>query len=212
MSEPAPLTGEPLALDLVNTRPNGPDGPVDLIATPERLRSWLEWQHHRVPRFPRPLGDPPGELPAGGPEAIKAAEGPATPTAAALAAVHEVREHAATAIDHARHGEAPPTATLHGLTRVQRAAPAYRELTWDGVAITAAPRRSGPDHAHLAAHLADATADLLTDPAVTTVRRCEGRDCVLLFLPVNPRRRWCSASRCGNRARVARYYHRHRTT
>ncbi|NGN66182.1 hypothetical protein G5C51_20070, partial [Streptomyces sp. A7024] len=26
----------------------------------------------------------------------------------------------------------------------------------------------------------------------------------------HPRRRWCSATRCGNRARVARYYERHK--
>ena len=28
-------------------------------------------------------------------------------------------------------------------------------------------------------------------------------------LPAHPRRRWCSPARCGNRARVARYYQRH---
>ncbi|MFD0573781.1 CGNR zinc finger domain-containing protein [Kitasatospora gansuensis] len=31
---------------------------------------------------------------------------------------------------------------------------------------------------------------------------------MLLFRPVNPRRQWCSAARCGNRARVARHYRR----
>ncbi|MEU9839973.1 CGNR zinc finger domain-containing protein [Actinomadura sp. NPDC048032] len=39
---------------------------------------------------------------------------------------------------------------------------------------------------------------------------CEADDCVLLFLPAHPRRRWCSAARCGNRVRVARHYRRHR--
>jgi predicted RNA-binding Zn ribbon-like protein len=33
----------------------------------------------------------------------------------------------------------------------------------------------------------------------------------MVFLPAHPRRRWCSPTRCGNRARVARYYQRHRT-
>ncbi|MEV3921501.1 CGNR zinc finger domain-containing protein [Actinomadura coerulea] len=32
----------------------------------------------------------------------------------------------------------------------------------------------------------------------------------MLFLPAHPRRRWCSAARCGNRVRVARHYRRHR--
>ena len=31
-----------------------------------------------------------------------------------------------------------------------------------------------------------------------------------VFLPANPRRRWCSPAICGNRARVARYYQRHK--
>ncbi|HEV2241669.1 MAG TPA: CGNR zinc finger domain-containing protein [Streptosporangiaceae bacterium] len=47
-------------------------------------------------------------------------------------------------------------------------------------------------------------------PAVRRVRRCEGRDCRMLFLPANPRRRWCTPDVCGNRARVARYYQRHK--
>ncbi|MEW2136730.1 CGNR zinc finger domain-containing protein [Streptomyces sp. NPDC005409] len=45
---------------------------------------------------------------------------------------------------------------------------------------------------------------------MTAVRACEAQDCVLLFLPAHPRRRWCVAPACGNRARVARYYARHK--
>ncbi|MEU3899131.1 CGNR zinc finger domain-containing protein [Streptomyces sp. NPDC045251] len=33
--------------------------------------------------------------------------------------------------------------------------------------------------------------------AVARVRACEAEDCVLLFLPQHPRRRWCSAGRPG---------------
>lgn len=36
-----PLTGEPLAVDLVDTRWNGPDGVEDLLATSEGLAQWL---------------------------------------------------------------------------------------------------------------------------------------------------------------------------
>jgi predicted RNA-binding Zn ribbon-like protein len=54
--------------------------------------------------------------------------------------------------------------------------------------------------------------DLLTDPAIGRLKECESDDCVILFLPAHPRRRWCSPTRCGNRARVARYYHRHKPT
>ncbi|MGN9837091.1 CGNR zinc finger domain-containing protein [Nonomuraea sp. H19] len=185
MSDLVPLTGEPLALDLVNTRPHVAGAPADLLATPADLRAWLVLQQDR-------LAEP--------------AEGC---TAADLAAVHAVREHICVAIEHARHGEQPPPAALQALNEAQLAAPAIRELAWDGTAITAARRRTGPPGRRLAAWLSESAADLLADPAVTRIRPCEAHDCVMLFLPAHPRRRWCSAARCGNRARVARYYQRH---
>ncbi|MBN6054928.1 CGNR zinc finger domain-containing protein [Nonomuraea sp. RK-328] len=206
MSDLVPLTGEPLALDLVNTRPRLPDGPADLLATPAGLAGWLSAQADRL--------DGRGVLEAGS-DFSRAWEGL---TGEDVAAVHAVRDHVATAVAHVRRGERPPVAALDGLNRAQRAAPAIRELIWDGEAddpagpIAVAPRRSGPLGARLAAWLAEAAADLLADPRVGRVRECEADDCVMLFLPAHPRRRWCSAARCGNRARVARYYQRHKST
>ncbi|MBA8950409.1 CGNR zinc finger domain-containing protein [Actinomadura namibiensis] len=180
MSDLVPLTGEPLALDLVNTR----TAVGDLLATPDDLRAWVGLQAGRLP---------------------EAGVGPD-----ALAVVRAVREHTAGALERARRGEPPAPADLAALNDAQRAAPAISELAWNGSAVVAERRRTGPDGARLAAALAEAAADLLGDPAVTRVRRCEADDCVLLFLPAHPRRRWCSASRCGNRMRVARHYQRHR--
>ncbi|MEO3854543.1 ABATE domain-containing protein [Acrocarpospora sp. B8E8] len=191
MSELLPLTGEPLALDLVNTRPNTPDGPLDLLATPAALGTWLALQADRLPGYPSEV---------------------AALTTADLAAVHAVREHTAIAIDHLRRGQKPPASALDGLNQAQRAAPAILELGWDGTSVTAVPHRAGAVGVRLAARLAEAAGELLSDPAFATVRACEASDCVMLFLPAHPRRRWCSASRCGNRARVARYYQRHRTS
>jgi predicted RNA-binding Zn ribbon-like protein len=68
--------------------------------------------------------------------------------------------------------------------------------------------RAGP---RLAAALAESAVELLGSPAVARLKQCEADDCVLLFLPAHPRRRWCSPQRCGNRIRVARYYGRHST-
>ncbi|MFF4778047.1 CGNR zinc finger domain-containing protein [Microtetraspora fusca] len=184
MSDVVPLTGEPLALDLVNTRAAA----GDLIATPDALRVWLELQAGRLPDA-RAAGF----------------------TAADLAAVHAVRDHTARALDRVRHGRAPSAADLAALNDAQRAAPAISELSWEESAIVTRRRRSGPVGARLAAALAEAAADLLADPGVSKVRQCEAHDCVMLFLPAHPRRRWCSASRCGNRARVARHYHRGKT-
>ncbi|MCW7945714.1 hypothetical protein AAW14_27835 [Streptomyces hygroscopicus] len=183
MSDLVPLTGEPLALDLVNTR----TAVGDLLATPEDLRAWWALQ---VGRHPDPV--------------------PQEVTAADLAAVQAVREHIARALDHARRGVEPLSADLEALNQAQRAAPAINELAWNGVAVAATRRRDGSLGRRLAGCLAEAAAELLADPAVTRIRECEADGCVMLFLPAHPRRRWCSAARCGNRVRVARHYQRHK--
>ncbi|MFF0498953.1 CGNR zinc finger domain-containing protein [Nocardia aobensis] len=180
MSEP--LIGEPPALDLVNTRPA--DG--DLLQTPEQLTRWLGLQAGRLSGLP---GDA---------------------TAADLAAVHAVRDHTARILEALLAERVPPAAALDGLTAAQAAAPAIRTLEWGAGGFTATVRRLGEPGTHVAAALADAAVDLLADPSVARVRRCAADDCVLLFLPAHPRRQWCSPERCGNRARVARYYQRHK--
>jgi predicted RNA-binding Zn ribbon-like protein len=185
MSALVPLTGEPLALDLVNTRPTV----GDLLATPGDLRAWWALQADRLPE-----------------------EVPQEVTAADLAAVRAVREHTDHALDHVRRGDEPSAADLEALNQAQRAAPAINELTWNGSAVVATRRHDGSPGLRLAACLAAAAAELLADPGVTRIRECEADDCVMLFLAAHPRRRWCSAARCGNRVRVARHYQRHKTT
>ncbi|OQS13149.1 hypothetical protein B0T36_21655 [Nocardia donostiensis] len=184
MSDPEPLIGEPLALDLVNSRPAG----ADLLETPEQLDHWL---HLQADRLPEPF---------------------ANLTSADLHAVRDVRDQITAALEALLHGRRPPAAALRGLDTAQSAAPAIRHLEWDGERCVATVRRKGTSGERLAATLAEAAVDLLTDPALPKLRRCAADDCVMLFLPVHPRRQWCSPDRCGNRARVARYYHRHKAT
>ncbi|MEV7726807.1 ABATE domain-containing protein [Streptomyces sp. NPDC087917] len=178
-----PLTGEPLALDLLNTR----SALGDLLADPADLAAWLTEETGRL--------------------------GPVTEVGPAeLAAACAVREAAGPLLAAARCGERPPAAPLRVLNAMLAAAPAHREVAWaePGGALAAVAHRSGDPARRLAAELAEAVADLLTDPRVGQVRECEGEGCVLLFLPAHPRRRWCVAAVCGNRARVARYYARHK--
>lgn len=181
------LVGEPLALDLVNTR----TATADLLATPDDLRAWLARQSDR-------LRDPDG------------AEA-ATLGAADLATVRDVREQTATALAHLRRGEAPPATAIGHLNDAQRAAPAIHELTLDGATVSAVPTRTGTSGARLVAWLAEAAAELLSGGDVARIRECAADDCVMLFVAANPRRRWCTANVCGNRARVARHYRRHKT-
>lgn len=55
-----------------------------------------------------------------------------------------------------------------------------------------------------------AARDLLTSGEVAAVRTCPGPGCGWLFLDRSGRRRWCSMSACGNRAKVRAYADRRR--
>jgi predicted RNA-binding Zn ribbon-like protein len=178
-----PLTGEPLALDLVNTVASLPGGEVDLLDSADDLRAWLaaEWAR---------LDITDGQID--------------------LSAIRILRAHITRAVEAAREGTPPPPEALRAITDAQRNAPAYQELGWNGQTIAVTTRRPGNATAVLLAQLAEAAATLLASPAIGLVRRCEGPGCRMLFLPAHPRRRWCSPATCGNRARVARYYQRHK--
>ncbi|MBB4920337.1 CGNR zinc finger domain-containing protein [Streptosporangium saharense] len=179
-----PLTGEPLALDLINTKGGSPDGPVDHLATVEGLRRWLTAQAHRLPQ-------PAADL-----------------TEADRAAVVELREAMTTVVDLARRGLEPPGWALRALSDADRLASPYRTLDWSEGRVVVGAEREGDYRSTLLSLLAGATIDLLAGP-IGTVRDCEGPGCCMLFLPAHPRRRWCSPELCGNRVRVARYYRRH---
>jgi predicted RNA-binding Zn ribbon-like protein len=183
-----PLVGEPLALDLVNTLATGPDGEaLDLLAAPKTAAAWLGAQQ----ALGRLAGAHADDLD--------------------LVALRQLRSRITECVEPARQGAPPPSPALTALNAALRAAPAYPQLGWTGTAVTITIARSADPRRDLCAELAHAAAELLSDPAITRVRICEGPHCRLLFLPAHPKRRWCSPSTCGNRARVARHYHKHRS-
>jgi len=179
-----PLTGEPLALDLLNTRARTPEGWIDALDRVADFRHWLALQADRI--------TPPRSLTAGD-----------------LDAVRELRAQVREAVEATRRGSPVPAAALNAINEAVRAAPPYTVLEPD---LRRTVRRNGDDRACLLAQLAEAAVALLSDPAAARIRACEGPQCVMLFLPAHPRRRWCSPTLCGNRVRVARYYQRRRDT
>lgn len=62
--------------------------------------------------------------------------------------------------------------------------------------------------------IVEAFVDLVALGNIDYVRKCERPDCILYFYDTtkNHRRRWCSMSICGNRAKVAKFYERRRST
>lgn len=180
--EAVPLTGEPLALDLVNTQFRGPNGVVvDVLAGTEGTRAWLARQQGR----------------------LSIAAGDVDPADLRL-----LRAHVAQAVNAARAGARPPASALRALTAAQLAAPRYCELTWSGGRVELQWKRIGSRANAVIAEIAEAAADLLAGATVAKIRECEAPNCQMLFVDANSRRRWCSAELCGNRVRVARYYQR----
>ncbi|GAB2962253.1 CGNR zinc finger domain-containing protein [Micromonospora polyrhachis] len=71
-------------------------------------------------------------------------------------------------------------------------------------------RSTEPDPViRLTATLARSAIDFLTGPQRTLLRACTAPRCVRYFVKEHGRQEWCKAS-CGNRARAARHYQRHR--
>lgn len=186
---PPILNAEPLPLDLLNTRVRLDDDWVDLLDHPANRHDWLTGEADR-------LGMP-----------ISAA---AARSAAVATALKELRTHARDAIEPTRLGKRPPARALGSLNAAAKEAPATAQIRWDAGTAVLTTSRQGSIAARITAGFAEATMDLLTGPDIDKVRRCEAPACTVLFLASNPRRRWCTPDICGNRARVARYYLRHK--
>jgi predicted RNA-binding Zn ribbon-like protein len=172
------------ALALVNSRRNDADGPVDDLATPAGLREWLANQglvpHARVDD-------------------------------AALAAVRELRGAVRHLLEARIAGRAPDPAAVEAVNAAAAAAPTARRLTWTDPGSPSEERDClGTGGVPLARALLAADAiDLVTGPTHADLLACTAPGCVRLLLRDHPRRRWCS-TRCGDRVRASRYYHRHR--
>lgn len=89
-------------------------------------------------------------------------------------------------------------------------APGVPRLEWPAEAD--APRaRFVVGEPELGAALARAAIDFLAGPDRARLRACTAPRCVRYFLKGHGRQEWCKPS-CGNRARAARHYHRHRVS
>jgi predicted RNA-binding Zn ribbon-like protein len=182
------LLGEPLAVELVNTRPMRDGTHRELLVDDAAAAAWL--------------GLHAGELPAGHDQA--------PPTATRLRAMRDAVE---ALFDAALESRTPVAEAIAHVNEVSAASPLQLELQWrEGAparAVTVVPEPVAPEMS-LAA-IARSAIEILGDPRGSRLRRCEAPDCVLLFVATNARRRWCSTTACGNRTRVARHYARTRS-
>ena len=120
-----------------------------------------------------------------------------------LAAARGLREAIFGVVDAAMRGESPAAEAVDRVNLVaEPALPPLRLVREQGG--VAGQRRPFNVQEALSAVARDAI-DLLAGESVSRLRECEAEDCTGLYLDASRgrRRRWCSAARCGNRARVS---------
>lgn len=197
----APLLGEPLPVELMNTIWADRDGVHDELTHPEGLAAWLRGVQPRL-------------APADGPSLAQLSN----PSADELRRFRQLRDAlrrlAAVTTGDTRlaqdTGSDPLTAAVSAVNEACAYAPSWSALMWTG---DGGPARTdvadGTLPARILSRVAEEGVRLFTGPGRAELRACHGPRCVLFFVRSHPRREWCSAD-CGNRARVARHYRRRR--
>ncbi|MDE1819774.1 MAG: ABATE domain-containing protein [Euryarchaeota archaeon] len=109
------------------------------------------------------------------------------------------------------HGGRPSATALRTVNATAIRSEQRRVLGWQrgGWALVDVDRPT-PPAARVAGSLARDAIALLASPARSKLQACRGTDCVHFLLARTQTQMWCSASGCGNRARVARHYRRTR--
>ncbi|MFI1930053.1 CGNR zinc finger domain-containing protein [Streptomyces sp. NPDC020330] len=183
-ADPRPLTGEPLALDLLNTRWIDGSGPHDLLDSMAGLGVWLNSPAVRDHLDPTPAADPATR------DRLLLAR-----TALDTLVASAARQDPATPESADRLNEV----LSHGRIR--------RTLGPDGAPMSAV-EMDDPSWAP-AWYAAENWLRLVADRP-DRIRPCANHACILHFYDVskNGTRRWCSMAGCGNRAKAQRHYAR----
>ncbi len=194
--------GGTLALDLLNTWHFNADQPLDLLQSPEDLVIWL--------------------AAAGLPDGAYCAELSSSPPNRRILLDEALwlRRDILLIVQSLVAGELPPPYTVDALNRI---------LTESGTSfrldsLTIPPEGDQEErmegqlvlnvHEHISSVLgvlqpiALSAARIVTEANPTRIRQCASSNCMYWFLDTSKsgRRRWCSMSRCGNRAKVAKHY------
>ena len=184
-ADTAPMLGDHLALDLLNTEARKDGATVDYWRDGEDVLLWLA--QHGVTL-------PPGT--------------PAPGSGQLLAQATALRTLARRLIAARRSGDALDKGdidALNGYLHAWLSAPSL-ERDADGAPVLARVTRAEPLPA-LLGPVAQALAQLLAEGDFGLVKQCEHPDCILWFYDRTKarKRRWCSMSTCGNRHKAAQF-------
>jgi predicted RNA-binding Zn ribbon-like protein len=176
------FVGDDLAINFINTRRMVGGQLTDTLQSDSDVKAWLRRLEVPVAKGLLPFGD--GVL---------------------LERTRELREIALAAVQDRKSGKKP---SLVALNRFLADAPNHAVLTTDDARNIRVTRVYGKETVEaFLAPVAEAIADLLADGDFNFVRHCEGNACVLWFYDRTKghRRRWCTSTGCGNRAKVAAF-------
>jgi len=219
----APLLGEPVAVELMNTIWADRSGVHDALADgPAHARAWLAAVGASIGLANLSgVRDDLGLVDADtSPDATGrgvARDLPSTFVIELMAIRDALRRLAAEATSDPRErarGARELEESVRALNTYAAGSLTWPELTWDRSqdrpSAQGRTRASEPLSRVVVAVLARAgVAFFADDTARTGLRACLAPGCVLYFVKQHPRREWCSIA-CGNRARAARHYQRHR--
>ena len=184
---PAPVVGDHLALDFINTRFGVDAAERDILSTDADVLDWLA--RTGLPADPAGLAIEEGAL---------------------VSAAVALRETARDLVEHRKAGTRGDPASLNA---VLASAQAHQALEWKkGEPPRRVLERVSDRPEALLVPVAESLAQLLAEGDFALVRCCESPDCTLWFYDRtrSHRRRWCSAADCGNRAKVAAFRARKR--
>lgn len=176
------FVGDDLAINFINTRRMVEAQLTDTLQSDSEVKAWLRRLEVPVAKGSLTFGD--GVL---------------------LNGARELRDIALAAVQDRKSGKRP---SLVALNRFLADAPSHAMLTTDDARNIRVTRVYGKETVEaFLAPVAEAVADLLADGDFELVRHCEGHECVMWFYDRTKghRRRWCTSTGCGNRAKVAAF-------
>jgi len=178
----APMVGDHLAMDLLNTQARSHGEVIDYWNTADDVLRWLQ-RHAVVPQTSRA-----GVVPAG-----------------LLTHARTLREHARELIAKRKQEKAADIGGLNRYLHAYLSAPNLERDSEGKFVLTRVAR--GDAMASLLGPVAEAVAQLLVEGDFALVKQCEHPDCVLWFYDrtKSHKRRWCSMAQCGNRHKASQF-------
>ncbi|MDH5824998.1 CGNR zinc finger domain-containing protein [Luteimonas sp. RD2P54] len=178
----APMVGDHLAMDLLNTQVRSHQELVDCWSSAEDVLRWLA--RHGI------------AAPAGSGSGV---------ADALLAQARALRAQARDLIVKRKQGKVGNFTGLNAYLHAYLSAPSLQRPRGGELALTRIAR--GDALACLLGPVAEAVARLLVEGDFALVKQCEHPDCILWFYDrtKSHRRRWCSMATCGNRHKAARF-------